>query len=329
MVIIVGSGLSCAEGLPGMGDLGAELIRRIGDSIDGNAEQATWNDVCGRLESGTALESALHNVPLSSDLERIVVEVTAAFIQRSENEVLADCLNTDRHLRFERLLPHLSLSPSQPVEVVTTNYDRLIEYATEAGGWGIDTGFVGRWLGHHDPHLSSKSFIEDIASQGKTTRVRHRPRIRLYKPHGSLDWYDSVEGAISTTLTLSARRLLITPGVGKYFEGYKPPFDAHREGANAAIDKAAAFLCLGYGFNDDHLQTHLEPRLRSGVPTLLLTYGLTDGAKAMLNTSPQTTALVNSADSLGTDVMTMHGTENLPGVQWWDLEHFIKGVLEP
>jgi hypothetical protein len=128
---------------------------------------------------------------------------------------------------------------------------------------------------------------------------------------------------------MTAKRLLITPGVGKYRQGYYTPFDKHREGANNAVDKATAFLCIGYGFNDEHLQTHLTPRLQAGIPALLLTHGLSKNAEAVVTSSANTIALVHCASPLGTTVVTQHGSNLIAGVQWWDLEQFIKGVLEP
>lgn len=50
-------------------------------------------------------------------------------------------------------------------------------------------------------------------------------------------------------------------------QGYESPFDHHRSRANQEIDRAGRFLVLGYGFNDDHLETHLSPSIKGGKPT--------------------------------------------------------------
>lgn len=217
------------------------------------------------------------------------------------------------------------------MQVVTTNYDRLIEFAVESAGWGVDTGFVGRLWGRHNPTESDKSFVKALTQQhrGKTAKLQYRDRVRLHKPHGSLDWFSAIEGPVCSTLPLAAPRLLITPGVGKYRLGYNQPFDSHREEANAAVDKATAILCIGYGFNDDHLQTHLIPRLKAGVPAVLLTRSLSEAAEAVIHASANAIALIQHDDPVGTAVVTQRGRVVIPGVSWWDLEDFIKGVLEP
>jgi hypothetical protein len=66
--------------------------------------------------------------------------------------------------------------------------------------------------------------------------------------------------------------------LNKFRSGYESPFDKHRERANEEIDRASRFLILGYGFNDDHLETHLKPKLRAGRPTLLITLQVSEAA---------------------------------------------------
>lgn len=326
LVTIVGSGLSCAEGLPGMADLAQMLIKTMPGNV-ATEDKVAWDNVSDLLKAGQGLEAALQEVEISPSLTDAIVRATAEFILANEGRALADCLQTHRTLRFARLLRHLSPTSPKFVEVITPNYDRLIEFAVESAGWGVDTGFIGRLLGQHSPVASDKSFIRGIVQHGKTTKLLYRDRVRLYKPHGSLDWFNTTKGAISSSLPIAAKRLIITPGVGKYKYGYEQPFDSHREGANAAIDKANGILCIGYGFNDYHLQTHLTPRLKDGVPAILLSYELTQAAAAVVQASPNGIALIHH--SKGTEVVTCVGRDVVSGENWWDLEHFIEGVLEP
>ena len=54
-------------------------------------------------------------------------------------------------------------------------------------------------------------------------------------------------------------------------QGYSVPFDIHRARANEEIDKAQRYIIIGYGFGDDHLETHLMQQLRAGKPALIQT----------------------------------------------------------
>lgn len=328
LVTIVGSGLSCAEGLPGMAALADRLKADVPPIISGT-DTAAWAEVVSHLNLGAGLEAALQKVAASADLDAAIVQVTADYLVEEEGTVLTECINTERVLRFARLLPHLSASTPRHSVVVTTNYDRLIEFAVESAGWGVDAGFVGRLWGRHDPMESDKSFVKGLVQHGKHPKLAYRDRIRLYKPHGSLDWFLHGDQPVCSSIPMRAQRLMITPGAGKYRLGYNQPFDSHREGANATVDSARAYLCIGYGFNDDHLQTHLTPRLKAGVPAVLLSHGLTPATEAVILSSANALALIHSDDPLGTTVVTQTGRETIPYAKWWDLEHFIKEVLEP
>lgn len=69
LVAIIGSGLSCAEGLPGMGALASRLKDEVPRLI-GGADGAAWAEVVARLDAGMGLEAALHEVAVSADLKR-------------------------------------------------------------------------------------------------------------------------------------------------------------------------------------------------------------------------------------------------------------------
>jgi hypothetical protein len=197
LVTIVGSGLSCAEGLPSMSALAGHLKSEVPNHIS-EPDQTVWTSVMAMLDANLGLEAALHEVAVSSDLEAAIANATAEYILQEEGKVLAECLNTERVLRFSRLLRHLSPAGSMRPEVVTTNYDRLIEFAVESQSCGVDTGFLGRYWGRHAPAESDLSFAKGVVQHHKTPKLHYRDRVRLFKPHGSLDWYQTSQGPVSS-----------------------------------------------------------------------------------------------------------------------------------
>ena len=44
-----------------------------------------------------------------------------------------------------------------------------------------------------------------------------------------------------------------------------------RTAMNAALADAQALLCIGFGFNDDHLQGVIKRRLAAGMPAIIVT----------------------------------------------------------
>lgn len=328
LVTIVGSGLSCAEGLPGMGELAAHLGKTVGVILQGD-EKAWWNEL-SPLIAAKGLEAALLSKPPSAALEALIVASTAELMSKRESEVLVEVFNRTRVLRFTRLLKHL-LKPSGGLPVVTTNYDRLIEVAAEEAGFGVDTMFVGQFAGHMNEQESRLSFCREVLLKGKSVHYRYQPRVNVYKPHGSLDWYYRQGQPVRHCGDLPLQRLIITPGLNKFRNGYERPFDRHREKGNGAIDKARRFLVLGYGFNDDHLETHLAPRINGGIPTLLLTRSLSENALRLAKQNSNVVAIQSGTSGVvaGSSVFVGRTEHFFPNLSMWDLHHFISEVLEP
>ncbi len=288
LVTVIGSGLSCAEGLPGMGALAIHLGSEIPKLVSG-AEAAQWAELAVEV-AAVGLEAALLRKPPSSALESAIVACSARFIAAAERQVVAAVFAGKQTLRLTRLLKHL-LKPSGGIPIVTTNYDRLVEIAAEEAGLGADTLFVGGFAGALNETESSMSFCREVSLQGKIVRTRFQDRAVVLKPHGSLDWYHRAGKPVRYGGELPLPPLIITPGLNKFRNGYDSPFDRHRERANGAIDRAARFLILGYGFNDDHLETHLKAKIASGTPTLLLTFELSPNAIALAQAHGNVTAI--------------------------------------
>ncbi|WP_201776320.1 SIR2 family protein [Rhodopseudomonas palustris] len=282
------------------------------------------------LIAANGLEASLLAKPPSATLEAAIVAKTAELIAQREREIVTEVFNKTRTLRFTKLLKHL-LKPTTGVPVITTNYDRLIEISAEEAGLGVDTLFVGQFAGHLNEQESRLSFCREVSLKGKNVQYRYRQRVNVFKPHGSLDWYYREGKPVSYAGDLPLPRLIITPGLNKFRNGYDSPFDRHRERANGAIDKASRFLVLGYGFNDDHLETHLTPRIKSGIPTLLLTHTLSDNALKLARDHANVIAIqhVSVAGKDGSSVFVDKTEFFVPDLALWDLGAFISEVLEP
>jgi hypothetical protein len=148
--------------------------------------------------------------------------------------------------------------------------------------------FSGHPIGRLDEESAYQEheYLEWSTGPRRRQKRAVRPHVQLSKPHGSLDWFTSENGGIiRTDLPFQGSRKVVAPGGSKYRLGYESPFDVHRERANRAIDRATSLLVVGYGFNDDHLQTHLKPIFAS-VPSVMVSYSLTDNARAFLSTNP-------------------------------------------
>ncbi len=325
LVLIVGSGLSCAEGLPGMGQLAAHIRSEVPKSLASD-DGAAWFKLEPLLASD-GLEGALFKVEISDRLQETISTLTADYVAAAERVVLADVFSGKRSLRLSALIPHL-LKTKASLPVVTTNYDRLIEVAFEEAGLGVDSMFVGHFAGKLDETEAALSLLRDVRMiSAKAVRKTFRPHAKIAKPHGSLDWYHRDGAPVRCALDLpGSQRLIIAPGKRKFRSGYDSPFDRQRERANRAIDAAARFLIIGYGFNDDHLETHLKPALESGKPALLITRDVTPTAAAIVKGCSNVLAIERRDSDDRSRVFSSTRSDTVE-LNLWDLGSFVSEVF--
>lgn len=328
LVVIVGSGLSCAEGMPGMAALTQHLIQADPITSGVVCDDAEWKKLIEEIGKD-GVEEALHrNAPEAAVADFIRAEC-AKCMRGPEETIIQEVLAQKRVLRFTNLLPYLPSGSRLPV--VTTNYDRLLELAIEVAGYRVDTKALGTYHGSFSTTDGTYAFCSKIEvgkGQRRTIRkVEHRV-VSLYKPHGSLDWINFGGVPIRTGFNVApVDALIITPGQQKYRAGYDKPFDMQRTLANEAINKASKLLIIGYGFNDSHLEVHLDAKIKSGTPTLILTHSLTTKTRLHLARASVKALEHNAAAGKGTVVHSNLQTLILPDEELWDINSFVMGVM--
>lgn len=325
---VIGSGLSCAYGLPGMGSLAdslRDLVPRLIHQYKVSDEN--WLSVEEQLDRGVGLETALDSLPSEDPLISLVVDATAQIILDSESEAMSRMLTTNGPCMLGKLLSYV-IRTNVAANVITTNYDRIVELACALAGIAIDTGFHGNSIGRYDEAMSkAQLYVVGRSAKGKPSFTL-KPHVRLSKPHGSLDWYEYFGDPVRSEIPLDSRRLMITPGLSKYRSGYDRPFDSQKNRATDAIDKALSLLFVGYGFNDDHLQTHLNPQFNAQTKTTVLARTLTDSALDYVERFPSILALdMWPGDPSSTRAQMQGETIKVEGLKLWDLAEMIPEVL--
>lgn len=310
-----------------MGQLAAHLTASILPRQLSEPDRAFWEPIAAGLDNGDGLEIAL-DIPHVPDslLARIVDESSKCVADaeaKSVEELLAGKTPNILGPLFEILLV-----TNDTADVITTNYDRLIEIDAALHGIRVDTMFYGHTLGRLDEKLARDELIEVRRGSARTRNrkdIGTRPHIRLSKPHGSLDWRIFNGDIVRMDFPIGQGARIITPGSSKYREGYERPFDDQRERANRAINSGTAFLALGYGFNDPHLQTHLQRRFKE-VPALVLAHRLTASAKTYLSTNERAIG-IESSGTPGTCIAHQGGEKIALQGDLWKIEELIKEIL--
>jgi hypothetical protein len=310
-----------------MRELSQHLLQRMEDSLiqaDDECKRA-WADIATRLENNDGLEEALNLIIHPRSLTTIISSEIALCMLSKEKAAISELLNSIEIPAMGRLFRHI-LSNNTRAEVVTTNYDRLIEMSAACAEVRVDTMFYGHTIGRIDSELSKQELLEAITRPGQPGKVqtRVRPHVRLSKPHGSLDWYNWRSSSVRSDIPLDNNRQIITPGNAKYRTGYEDLFQQHRTRAINAIKDAKAFLMIGYGFNDDHLEEQMK-HIFPTVPAVVLARKLTPNARKYLD---QNRLAIGAEESQDGGALLIQG-ENMITIDdpIWVLDTLLKVVL--
>ena len=146
-----------------------------------------------------------------------------------------------------------------PIEIFTTNYDRVLETAIKEGKINVETG---RRPDDVQP-------IQDMTIWDNPGRPLTRKRGRLTKLHGSVDWQRNQEGIIIRmgSALENEEHLILYPGYKG--EPGEEPFVQFHEHLRAVVQQASAAIFVGYAFRDDYINTILS-ELPSEIPKLVI-----------------------------------------------------------
>lgn len=253
--LIIGTGLSIVYKIPGMKDLAEFLNEEINKSDDDKVKEM-WNNRYPVIEE-KALEAGLANL---TQEEAILVEtiktLTALFILDSEEKEHRTIW--ERDTGFSKLLDYLNGTVGanyKVIDIMTPNYDRIIETVCDKLEIGVITGFLGNIYGRYHSGILRKP--------DDRYNCKNCSWVRLFKPHGSINWVNENgnEYLINDDRVLREKAEyieIVAPGSSKYREGFvNNTYREMREAFNELLDQKNNYSLLfyGYGFNDDHFDT--------------------------------------------------------------------------
>lgn len=336
-VVLVGSGFSCGYGLPGMGALGEHLAGTVDNNLSSTEAKDVWAQTIDAIKSN--LEAGLNTISqgvsgrdeivsaIRIATAKLILDKTAAAESRILKEIMGDGHAPSRLLN--RLFDG-SPQNAESIHVITTNYDTLIELFCDLAGLPLDTGFTGFRRRKPRPHpIFQTQYSRVWAAEKRQVQSDHRPckTVRLYKPHGSISWLSTDEGPMEVLNDVSDEgRAIVVPGPSKYQDALvNTLFDAMRTEMNSVLGAAQALLCIGFGFNDDHLQGVIKNRLSAGMPTIIITRDPTPNIEQVLREHPHVIALFMHDRG---SVCHWNGAELQSSEALWQLDDFMKKFVE-
>lgn len=160
---------------------------------------------------------------------------------------------------LEKLLQRKQTSPR--VKVFTLNYDLLFEYA----GTDVNAIVIDGFSFTYPRTFSGRLFDYDIV-QREGSKLQEEDNFiqrvfHLHKLHGSLNWERTNDEVVVSEKPL--KPLLVYPRESKYEDSYEQPFFEMmaRFQTSLRINNDTLLICIGYSFNDKHINAAIEEAL--------------------------------------------------------------------
>lgn len=312
-LIVLGSGASMPYGLPSMSSLG-DCIK----SSNIVKDDPNYGAFCASLNS-KGLEKAINSVSLNEATINTIRTITWENVNSCDLNYLKFNAFSSPESLVKLLRKVIAPTPNKAV-VVTTNYDRLPDYAADGIGASSVTGFEGAYI----------KKLELPNSSITTKRVRARERVvEIWKVHGSLDWFTDSKGEIFSfpllqEIPAGCSPLIVPPGKDKYSSTHNEPYRSIISEADKAFTTAGAYLCVGYGFNDEHIQPKLLAQIANGKPIVILVRTMTEACKRhIIEAGIRKYLIFERSDDSHTKVYGNGWSEIYDG-QFWCLDEFLE-----
>jgi len=318
-LIILGSGASVPFGLPSMWTLGEHLKNTL--SFDNDIDNVQLEAFKKSLNENNDLEKALLGIQLNDNVLKAVIKATWELIAGADIKAYEQFVLTGKDVPLVILMKHLLSPTKRKISIITTNYDRIAEYSASSAEAFICTGYAQNYIGH---------FSNDIHTNALVNIKGYSGQVNIWKVHGSLDWFETpvkenVHLPLRKNIPQDYKPLIVTPGLSKYAETHNEPYRTIFAQADNEIQNANGYLCIGYGFNDVHVQPKLIQQIKTK-PIIVITKELTPKTKeTIIDGGCKNYVLIEEHNSTDTKIYSSsQGEHIIKDVSYWNLAEYLK-----
>ena len=279
-LILTGAGASMDVGGPSMKTLWdiANKKYEVTDLFDGtDIEENGFEIICQKVKHDYAdtnleillskIEGTIHfndDIEIELDKKKVKLsDIKKELFDIIKNKCSIPCPEEaekfPHKVLLEKLLQRKVTSPR--IKVFTLNYDLLFEYASEK----INAIMIDGFSFTFPRTFSGRNFDYDIV-QRENSKVQEEDNFiqrvfHLHKLHGSVNWERSGDKTIIKENAVEP--LMVYPREAKYEDSYDQPFFEMmaRFQRNLRINNDTLLLCIGYSFNDKHINSAIEEAL--------------------------------------------------------------------
>lgn len=280
LIVLAGSGtsLTFTNIAPSMGRLWDKckeqdpaLFERTLDAVKFDKNQTKRDEKTGTPWNDIELLLSLCDQYIALFPDDMGTSELRSFLEKSKKTILDETNFTDSiksvhwasHDKFIRTLGRRS-PKQQRLKLFTTNYDLAFEYAAGNNGFIVIDGFDFSSPSYFNPAWYRYDIVHRSGSANNSSSYIPNV-IHLYKMHGSVNWTRE-RGRVKKVdykATID-EPVFIYPSSSKYQTSYDSPYlDMMSSFLNSLQQPKTALLCLGFGFNDKHINNAVTMALRT------------------------------------------------------------------
>lgn len=340
--IILGTGTSCAVDVGfGMNALMDNLIKYVEPSTLDSDSAAQWEKVKESLANNVDIEHSL-DFATAPVLREKILQITGTSIAELDQKYATDICRRrvvwPAIAIIKKCFEGLSRSDRHELNVITTNYDLLFEYACFAEGIPCLDGFCGSVVKKADRSVAQRIMrcpTGVVRNKRKSSRERISPHVNLHKVHGSINSFFINDEVVSVDMWIAkppqdVERVIITPGSSKYerIQNYRKELEAD---ADNSIESAKGFLFLGYGMNDTDIERYIIKAIKTrGTPALFITRDLNERIQRFAEKNSSVWIVCGQDNpNDGTRIFNnkLDGWLKIKGKQLWQFSEFAKKMI--
>lgn len=188
-----------------------------------------------------------------------------------------------KHVKLLNILSKFAKSDSK-MNIITTNYDTLIEDAAESMKWTVFDGFSFSRSPQFDSDMFNWSLVKDVPNVKTHENIFKKNVINLLKIHGSLTWERSEkdEHIIRKPKEVVRKPIMVFPSSDKYAQSYQEPyFDLFNKFQNMLQKRNTLLLTIGFSFADNHIARMVLNAIKSNdsLTTLITNFNIDSNIK--------------------------------------------------
>ena len=246
-LILWGSGGTVPCKLPTMQKLAEKLTKSgVGKFTSNNFEQELGSERYARPDERRKIRRAIWDGVYEDDCVARKTLLEAPEVANSD--IRNHCAAISRMLKTFRT------AQPQRLDIVTTNYDRVLE--SVAAYYGI-------------PFSDGTGLVD--SSRFDVRKFGEKDILNVIKVHGSLLWRcDAHDVRVCHDQTCGLEPCIIIPGKNKYHDAFQYPYRELIQYSDSVIDQAKCVFAYGFGFHDEHITSKIKRRIYEDLPIVVV-----------------------------------------------------------